>query len=98
LGAIVGSYKAAVSKNINRLRPGAATEFWQANYYDHIIRHGHALDVIREYIVTNPQRWEEDAENPLGAGSDRFDVFLQKVDVPAPKKGDASAAPTEGER
>lgn len=32
----------------------------QRNYYEHVIRNGHDLDRIREYIVNNPAKWEED--------------------------------------
>ena len=64
IGAIVGSYKSAVSKRINVLRgtPGAAV--WQRNYYEHIIRNEAALNRIRQYIADNPARWAEDPENP----------------------------------
>ena len=64
IGAIVGSYKSAVSKRINAMRgtPGAAV--WQRNYYEHVIRNEAALNRIRQYIVDNPARWAEDPENP----------------------------------
>jgi REP element-mobilizing transposase RayT len=38
-------------------------EFWQRNYYEHIIRNEEALSKIREYIQNNPMadriRFEE---------------------------------------
>ncbi len=37
---------------------------WQRNYYEHIIRDQSSLDGIRQYIVDNPARWNEDPENP----------------------------------
>ncbi len=36
---------------------------WQRSFYDHIIRNDRALDNIREYISTNPDKWISDAEN-----------------------------------
>ena len=42
-------------------------KLWQRNYYEHIIRNERDLQTIREYIATNPVRWETDWENILGA-------------------------------
>jgi REP element-mobilizing transposase RayT len=57
LGAVVRSFKAAVSLHINRAR-GTTGPIWQRNYYEHVIRDGESLDRIRHYIVTNPKRWK----------------------------------------
>ena len=43
---------------------------WQSGYYDHIIRDKDDLKRVREYIVGNPYRWEEDEENPVNVKSD----------------------------
>jgi REP element-mobilizing transposase RayT len=90
LGAVIGSYKAAVTRNINRLRAGAGKELWQPNYYEHIIRNDCARQRIREYIETNPQRWQQDAENPDGDGSDVLQVFLESLED-SPLRGDRDA-------
>ena len=37
---------------------------WQRNYYEHVIRDEEELDRIRQYIIDNPGRWEDDVENP----------------------------------
>ena len=37
---------------------------WQPNYYEHIIRDDRALEAIRAYIVTNPERWDTDQLHP----------------------------------
>jgi putative transposase len=65
LASIVGSYKATVSRNINRLRPTPDAPVWQRNYYEHIIRNNSALHHIRRYITENPEHWPKDPENPL---------------------------------
>jgi REP element-mobilizing transposase RayT len=64
VGAVVGSYKSAVTKRFNARRdtPGAAV--WQRNYYEHIIRDDESLGRIRQYILDNPARWATDRENP----------------------------------
>ena len=41
---------------------------WQRNYYEHVIRNESELDRIREYIVANPGRWDEDINNPKRIG------------------------------
>jgi len=41
---------------------------WQRNYYEHVIRNEEELDRVRQYIVDNPERWEEDRENPNNVG------------------------------
>lgn len=64
LGAIVGSYKSAVSKRINQSRRTLGTPVWQRNYYDHVIRDDADLNRIRQYIIDNPAKWSEDRENP----------------------------------
>ena len=65
IGAIVGSYKSAVSKRINTMRGTPGVSVWQRNYYEHVIRTESALHRIRHYITDNPARWSEDPENPI---------------------------------
>jgi REP element-mobilizing transposase RayT len=52
---------------------------WQRNYYEHIIRNEKSLNHIREYILTNPMRWELDRKNPHRGGVDEFDTWLNSV-------------------
>ncbi|MDP2686662.1 MAG: hypothetical protein Q8O62_05540 [Aequorivita sp.] len=35
-------------------------KFWQSNYYDHIIQNENAYINIKNYIINNPAKWEED--------------------------------------
>ena len=63
LGAIVRSFKSAVSYRINK--EYNATGIWQRNYYEHIIRNDKDLQRITDYIETNPLRWNDDDENPV---------------------------------
>ena len=37
---------------------------WQRNYYEHVIRDEEELNRIRQYIIDNPGRWQDDVENP----------------------------------
>jgi putative transposase len=62
LGAIVGSFKAAVSRQSRHLRESPEMALWQRNYYERILRDEKSLDRAREYIAANPARWVEDSE------------------------------------
>jgi len=59
VGAIVGSYKSAVSRQINQLRGTRGGVVWQRNYYERIIRNYPSLQRVREYIYANPRRWND---------------------------------------
>jgi REP element-mobilizing transposase RayT len=61
LSVIIGSYKSAVTKRINRLNNNSMQ--WQRFFYDHIIRNDKSLDEIREYISNNPLKWDDDENN-----------------------------------
>jgi hypothetical protein len=78
LGAIIGSFKAAVSKRINNLYSFSGKSIWQRNYYEYIIRNESSLERIREYIGNNPLRWHLDRENPHRAGLDKFYTWLDQ--------------------
>ena len=92
ISAVIGSYKSAVTRTINRLRPGAATRLWQPNFYEHVIRSDRALDLIRQYILDNPLRWAADEENPAGSRTDSVKRF---VAANFQGRGDAGVAATE---
>ena len=60
LSSIIGSFKSAVSKKINKIRKSPGVKVWQAGFYDHIIRNDLDLFRIRKYIKNNPLKWELD--------------------------------------
>jgi REP element-mobilizing transposase RayT len=70
LGSIIRSYKAAVTRQINRLRQTSCGKVWQRGYFERIVRDGPELERIRAYIRNNPDRWaaEEDDLNRLLTG------------------------------
>jgi REP element-mobilizing transposase RayT len=84
LGSFVAGFKSAVTTRINILRGTPDVPLWQRNYYEHIIRNEDDLRRIREYIQTNPVRWELDRENPAKRGEDEFDRWLDSLST---KKG-----------
>jgi hypothetical protein len=64
LGAVVGSFKSAVTKRINIHRNTPGVPVWHRNYYEHIVRDDFEMNRVREYIAGNPAQWLEDEENP----------------------------------
>jgi REP element-mobilizing transposase RayT len=69
LGRVVGAFKSITTHEyILGVRQGRWPPFrqrlWQRNYYEHVVRNDLDLNQIRDYIATNPIRWELDPENP----------------------------------
>jgi len=64
LGRLIGAFKTVSTKRINELHLTSGGPFWQRNYYEHIIRNEEELAEVREYILNNPVRWNEDENNP----------------------------------
>jgi hypothetical protein len=58
IGSIVRGYKIGVTKWMRQNTN--VYDVWQRNYYEHIIRNERAFKYITEYIVNNPNRWNED--------------------------------------
>ena len=57
ISSIIGSYKSAVTKHAHRL----GFEFgWQTRFHDHIIRDDASFETITNYILNNPENWQED--------------------------------------
>ena len=63
LGKIVACLKYESAKRINEINDSYGTKIWQRNYFEHTIRNEKELNRIREYIINNPARWDEDEEN-----------------------------------
>ena len=62
IGSVIRGFKIGVTKWMRKNT--IVKNVWQRNYYDHVVRNDMELDEIREYILTNPGRWERDRENP----------------------------------
>jgi REP element-mobilizing transposase RayT len=60
LSTLVGAYKAEVSRQAKRAGLAPAGPLWQRNFWDRIVRDDHELHNVRNYIQTNPQRWDLD--------------------------------------
>ncbi|HEY3132705.1 MAG TPA: transposase [Acidobacteriota bacterium] len=65
LGRLIGAFKTVSSTRISQLSSLSASEVWQRDFYDHIIRDRADLLRIRQYIRENPMCWTDDPYNPL---------------------------------
>jgi len=75
LGDIIGAFKSlSTNEYIRGVKENGWVPFeeklWHRNYYEHIIRDNNGLNKIREYIIENPSKWDDDEENP-GRGTPR---------------------------
>ncbi|MGD9488190.1 MAG: transposase [Calditrichaceae bacterium] len=60
LGAIMQNFQSITSRKINKIRKTPGARLWQRNYYEHIIRDENELNRIRQYIIENPLKWQDD--------------------------------------
>ncbi|MBC7879338.1 MAG: transposase [Anaerolineales bacterium] len=64
LGQVIAYFKYQSTKEMNALdNKGVIKKFWQRNYYEHIIRNEKELKQKTDYILDNPSKWDNDAEN-----------------------------------
>jgi putative transposase len=70
---IVQQFKASVTRKI-RADLGYYLFKWQRSYYDNIVRNGRALENIRQYILNNPIKWQNEAEEINNGGKTADDL------------------------
>lgn len=66
LSSVMRSFKGAVTYQINQTLNTDKTPVWQGRFHEEIISSETALNNIRNYILTNPARWQEDELNSRG--------------------------------
>jgi REP element-mobilizing transposase RayT len=81
LGAVVGPFKAAVTRAARAEEIVGSDPVWQRGFWEHIVRGPEALKRIQRYIVENPSRWPYDSENRNRRGGDPFDVWIAEQGV-----------------
>lgn len=73
ISSFIGGFKSAVNSkiddyidecNLNIPKYNRNNHFFQPNYHDHIIRNNAEYERIKNYIINNPLKWEEDKFNP----------------------------------
>jgi len=63
IGGIVGAYKSLVANtclNLFKTRNETMGKLWQRNYHEHIIRDEQSYQTIFDYIINNPDKWNDD--------------------------------------
>jgi len=76
LGAIIGPFKAAVTRAARADGIIGGDPVWQRGFWEHIVRGPEALERIQRYIVENPSRWPYDSQNRDRRGEDPFDAWI----------------------
>lgn len=66
LGVIIGTFKAAVSRAVHKIKGQESIRLWHRNYYEHVIRDECDYKRVVDYIRSNPLNWERDSEYPFG--------------------------------
>jgi putative transposase len=60
----MAGFKSVTAKRINLLRCTPRSPVWQRNYFEHVVRYEVEMNAIREYVIANPSRWDDDDNNP----------------------------------
>ena len=55
ISVIINQYKSSLKRWCNK--NGHNSFRWQSRFYDHIIREEDSIDLVREYIRSNPKNW-----------------------------------------
>jgi putative transposase len=76
LPKLMNAFKAASTRGVREAFDDHRLLVWQRSYFEHVVRDERGLERIREYIVTNPVRWQMDRENPDGLAVDPFERWL----------------------
>lgn len=57
LGAVVGAFKAGITRDLNRLSGTPGRGIWQDNYWERVVRNAEELQRLCRYLRNNPRRW-----------------------------------------
>ncbi len=72
ISSFVGGFKSAINSKIDDYidqhqlpipKYNRNNHFFQPNYHDHIIRNHESYEKIKNYIINNPQKWNDDTFN-----------------------------------
>ncbi len=82
LASWASGYKSAVTSRIQKVWKDPSAVVWQEDYFERIIRDEKELLNIRNYILSNPLRWNLDRENPEAETNAEDDVPWNYEDEP----------------
>jgi len=61
VGGLIGAFKTLSTSQINQSLATIGNQLWQRDFWEHIIRNEHELNLIRAYIRNNPAQWFKDS-------------------------------------
>jgi putative transposase len=61
IGRLIGAFKTVSTSQINQSLATIGNQLWQRDFWEHIIRNEHELNLIRTYIRNNPAQWGQDS-------------------------------------
>jgi len=62
LSSFIAQFKATTTRRISELRHARGRRVWQPSFYEHILRMAEKTEAARNYILTNPERYQGDKE------------------------------------
>jgi putative transposase len=66
VSSVINSFKGAVTSAARSM--GLHGPVWQSRFHDHVIRDEKDYLRIRDYILNNPAKWDEDRYHPINVG------------------------------
>jgi len=81
VGSLMSGYKSSVTLKVNKIRNLPARAVWQRNYWEHIIRNEDEYNRIKNYIISNTEKWEDDKLHG-GKGNRVLDVEIPYNEEP----------------
>ena len=60
IAAVIQNYCSVTTRKINRINSSKDVNFWQRDYFEHIVRDADEMNRIRTYIEENSLKWEND--------------------------------------
>ena len=63
LSSFVAGFKSAVTRRIDENLKTPNRSIWQSRFFERVIRNDDEMNRIRQYIMNNPAKWQEDKYN-----------------------------------
>jgi putative transposase len=90
LSTLITQFKATSTVVANDIRETPGAKVWQRGFHECVVRNDDEFERIAEYIVTNPARWAEDANNP---SSEKETGSARSIAAPLLWKGRTAVRP-----
>jgi REP element-mobilizing transposase RayT len=61
IGRLIGAFKTLSTSQINQSLATSGNQLWQRDFWEHVIRNEHELNLIRASVRNNPAQWFNDS-------------------------------------